>query len=121
MPVSPADAARIDLAEANVAASVSDFKRQQALAEKAADRGRAVGASLLVAEALQLEASACERMGQSDKAIQLAAQARVLYSAAGYRQGVARTLLMTGGHRLWRTLMPQTRAWNRSMRIGVTS
>ena len=77
--VSEADAARIDLADANVAASQSDFKQQVALAEKAANRGRAVGASLLVAEASQVEAVAAERMGQSDKAIQLAAQARDLY------------------------------------------
>jgi eukaryotic-like serine/threonine-protein kinase len=96
LPVSEADAARIDLADASVAASQSDFKRQQALAEQAANRGRTVGASLLVAEASQLEAIACERMGQSDKAIQLAAQARDLYSTAGYRQGAARTWLMTG-------------------------
>ena len=93
--VSDADAARIDLSDGNIAMSQSDFKRQQSSADRAANRGRAVGASLLVAEALQLEAIACERMGQSDKAIQLAAQARDLFSSAGYRQGAARTLLMT--------------------------
>ncbi len=93
--VSEADAARIDLAEANVVGSQSDFKREQALAEQAANRGRAVGANLLVAEALQLEANAYERMGQPDKAIQLVAQARDLCSSAGYRQGAARTLLLT--------------------------
>lgn len=95
LPVSEADAARIDLSEGNVAYSQSDFKRQEAAAEQAANRGRAVGASLLVAEALQMEANASERMGQTDKAIQRAAQARELYSSAGYRQGAARTLLMT--------------------------
>ena len=93
--VSDADAARIDLSDGNIAMSQSDFKRQQSSADRAANRGRTVGASLLVAEALQLEAIACERMGQSDKAIQLAAQARELFSSAGYRQGAARTLLMT--------------------------
>ena len=95
LPVSEADAARIDLSDGNIAMSQSDFKRQQSSADRAANRGRAVGASLLVAEALQLEAIACERMGQSDKSIQLAAQARELFSSAGYRQGAARTLLMT--------------------------
>lgn len=95
LPVSDADAARIDLSDGNIAMSQSDFKRQQSSADRAANRGRAVGASLLVAEALQLEAIACERMGQSDKSIQLAAQARDLFSSAGYRQGAARTLLMT--------------------------
>jgi eukaryotic-like serine/threonine-protein kinase len=95
LPVSQADAARIDLSDGNIAMSQSDFKRQQSSADRAANRGRDVGASLLVAEALQLESNACERMGQSDKAIQLAAQARDVYSSAGYRQGAARTLLMT--------------------------
>jgi serine/threonine protein kinase/tetratricopeptide (TPR) repeat protein len=95
LPVSEADGARIDLSDGNVAMAQSDFKRQQSSADRAANRGRAVGASLLVAEALQLEAIACERMGQSDKSIQLAAQARELFSSAGYRQGAARTLLMT--------------------------
>ena len=93
--VSDADAARIDLSEGNIAMSQSDFKRQQSSADRAANQGRAVGASLLVAEAFQLESNACERMGQSDKSIQLAAQARELFSSAGYRQGAARTLLMT--------------------------
>src|SRR6202166_1993477 len=95
LPVSEADAARIDLSDGNIAMSQSGFKRQQSSADRASNRGRAVGASLLVAEALQLEAIACERMGQSDKSIQLAAQARELFSSAGYRQGAARTLLMT--------------------------
>jgi tetratricopeptide (TPR) repeat protein/TolB-like protein/tRNA A-37 threonylcarbamoyl transferase component Bud32 len=95
LPVPEADAARIDLSDGNIAMSQSDFKRQQSSADRAANRGRAVGASLLVAEALQVEAIACERMGQSDKSIQLAARARELFSSAGYRQGAARTLLMT--------------------------
>jgi serine/threonine protein kinase/tetratricopeptide (TPR) repeat protein len=95
LPVSEADAARIDLADANTAMSQSDFKKQQSLSAQAADRGRAIGANLLVAEALQLESNAYERMGQPDKAIQLASQTKELYSAAGFRQGAARALLMT--------------------------
>jgi eukaryotic-like serine/threonine-protein kinase len=94
--VSEADAARIDLADANASMSQSDYKRQQSLADQAVKRGRAIGANLLVAEALQLEANATERMGQSDVSIKLATEAKDLYSAAGFRQGAARTLLMTG-------------------------
>jgi serine/threonine protein kinase/tetratricopeptide (TPR) repeat protein len=96
LPVSESDEARIDLAEGYVAASQSEFKRQQSSGEKAASKGRAIAASLLVAEALQLQAVAFERMGQSDKAIQLASMAREMYSSSGYRSGAARTLLMTG-------------------------
>ena len=94
--LSEADVARVDFADAHIAGSLSDFKREQASAEQAATKGRAIGASLLVAEALQSEANASERMGQPDKAIQLAAEARKLFTSAGYPQGAARTLLMTG-------------------------
>ena len=96
LPLSDADAARVDLAEAHIAHSQSDFKRQQSSAARAADRARSFGANLIVAEGLQGEADASERMAQSDKALQLAAQARDLYSSAGYQLGAARTLLMSG-------------------------
>jgi tetratricopeptide (TPR) repeat protein len=94
--VTEADGARVDLAEASIARSVSDFKRQQSLAERAANRGREVGASLLVAQALQLEADALERMGQSQKTIELSNQARELYVSAGDRRGAAQSLLTVG-------------------------
>jgi tetratricopeptide (TPR) repeat protein len=94
--LSEADIARVDLAEANIAYSQSDFTRQQSLAEHAVNQGRLIGANLLVAEAFQVEAVASEHMGQSEKALQFAAQSRELYSSAGYRLGAARTLLMSG-------------------------
>ena len=96
LPLSDADAARVDLAEAHIAHSQSDFQRQQTSAAQAAERARSFGANLIVAEGLQVEADASERMAQSDKALQLAAQARDLYSSAGYQLGAARTLLMSG-------------------------
>ncbi len=65
--VSDVDAARIDLAESSIASSLSDFKREQALAERAASRARAAGANLLVARALQSEAHASEHMGQTER------------------------------------------------------
>ena len=94
--VSEVDGARIDLAEVNIASSVSDFKRQAALAERAVSRGRAAGANLLVAQALQLQGDALERMGQSQQMIDLSNQARDLFVSAGDRRGAARTLLMIG-------------------------
>jgi len=94
--VSDADAARIDLAEVNVANLSNDFKRQQELAERAASRGRAVGASLLVARALQLESAALERMGDSKKTLELAGEAKQLFDSAGDRKGSAREVLFEG-------------------------
>jgi tetratricopeptide (TPR) repeat protein len=94
--VSEADSARIDLAQAEMAESLGDFKQQQSLAEQAANRGRVIGANLLVAQALKMEANAWERMGQTPKTIELSNQARDLFIAAGDRQGAARTLLQVG-------------------------
>jgi tetratricopeptide (TPR) repeat protein/TolB-like protein len=94
--VSDADAARIDFADAETASYNSDFKHEQELAERAAVRGRAVGATLLVAKALQLEAHAVEHLGDSATTAQLARQARELYVAAGDGRGAARCLLVQG-------------------------
>jgi eukaryotic-like serine/threonine-protein kinase len=93
---SEVDAARIDLAEGGIAASLSDFKRQQAVADRAATRGQAVGANLLAAQALQVEVEALERMGESQKVIEVSNRARDLFAAAGDRRGVARNLLIAG-------------------------
>jgi eukaryotic-like serine/threonine-protein kinase len=94
--LSEADGARVDLMDARVGGALSNFKRQQASAEQAANRSRGIGASLLVAEALQDEAQASDRMGQYDRAVLLTTQAKELYSSAGNRQGAARALLMHG-------------------------
>jgi serine/threonine protein kinase/tetratricopeptide (TPR) repeat protein len=93
---SEVDEARIDLAEGGIAASLSDFKRQQAVADRAATRGQAVGASLLAAEALQVEVEALERMGESQKVMEVSTRARDLFAAAGDRRGAARNLLIVG-------------------------
>ena len=94
--VSEADGARLDLTDAKIASMLSDFKRAESSAERAASGGLAIGASLLVAQALQVEAQAWERMGQADKANDLSNQARELYSSAGNRRGAARCLLTIG-------------------------
>ncbi len=94
--VSDADAARIDIAEASVAASLSDFKRQQRIAEQASARARVAGANLLVAQALQFQAQAEERMGQSSNTAGLLNQAKQLFDAAGDRRASARTVLNVG-------------------------
>jgi tetratricopeptide (TPR) repeat protein/TolB-like protein/predicted Ser/Thr protein kinase len=94
--VSEADAAGIDLSQANIAESLSDFHQQQSVAERAANRGRAIGAKLLEAQALRLEANAWERLAQTQKSIECSQQARDLFVAAGDRRGAAVTLLIVG-------------------------
>ena len=94
--VSEADTARLDLADARIANVLSDFKRGQAAADRAASAGRAIGASLLVAQALQSESSAWLRLGQPQKTMETSDQARALYVSAGDRRGAARCLLTVG-------------------------
>jgi serine/threonine protein kinase/tetratricopeptide (TPR) repeat protein len=93
---SEADTARVDLAEANIASSLSDFKRLEAAAERSASVSRAAGANLLLAQALQLEGAAWERMGDSKKTVEFLNQANELYIAAGDRKGAARASLLAG-------------------------
>ncbi|HTW30928.1 MAG TPA: protein kinase, partial [Candidatus Sulfotelmatobacter sp.] len=94
--VSEADTARLDFAEAGIARALSDFKRTQEAASRAAASGRAIGANLLAAPALQLEAAAWEHMGDLHKATDLTNQARALYVAAGDKAGAARCLVSVG-------------------------
>ena len=83
---------RIDLAEAAAAASLSDFKRQQAAAAKAAQQGAAQGARLLVARAHLEAGQAFLGLGEHAKAIAASEEAQGIHATAGDRRGVARAL-----------------------------
>ena len=83
---------RLDLAEAQAADTLSDFKRMQTAAASAAAAGETLGARLLVASARLRQGGAALRQGQIDEAVTLFEEARAIYAAAGDRAGVARTL-----------------------------
>ena len=83
---------RLDLAEAQAAETLSDFKRMQAAAAAAGTAGQAQGATLLVATARLREGEASLRSGQIDRAVTLIEEARGMYAEAGDRAGVARAL-----------------------------
>jgi eukaryotic-like serine/threonine-protein kinase len=83
---------RLDLAEAAAADTLSDFKREQAAAARAAASGAAQGARLLVASARLREGAALLNFGQTDQAARVFEEARSIFADAGDRAGVARTL-----------------------------
>jgi tetratricopeptide (TPR) repeat protein/tRNA A-37 threonylcarbamoyl transferase component Bud32 len=83
---------RIDLAKAEAAGSVSDFRRQRDAARRAAAAGRERGLSLLVARARISEWWALRNLGELESAAAAATEARELFAAAGDRGGVARAL-----------------------------
>lgn len=93
---SDVDGARIDLMDAGIAYSLGDFKQQQVMAAKAAEEAKAVGAKLLMAQSLRMEAVAWERLGQKQKTLDLVQQTTGLFIAAGDRRGAALASLTVG-------------------------
>ena len=87
---------RIDVAEADVASSLSDFKREQVVAESVERRARAVSANFLLAEVLRNDAWASERLGQYERSLAASREAQSLYALAGDRGGAAAAQLFAG-------------------------
>ena len=87
---------RIDLAEAQAAETLGDFKLEQRAAARAAQKGLAEGAGLVLAESRAREGWALERQGQPDKAAAAFAEAHDLYSKGGDRRGAAAALQLAG-------------------------
>jgi tetratricopeptide (TPR) repeat protein/tRNA A-37 threonylcarbamoyl transferase component Bud32/TolB-like protein len=83
---------RLDLTEAAAADPLSDFKRMEAAAVRAASAGERQGAKLLIAGAKLRQGTAALRQGRSEAAVTLFEQARRAYDEAGDRAGVARSL-----------------------------
>jgi len=87
------DDPRIDLAEAEAAAALADFHRQQQAAEKARTKAEAQGSILFVARAQLEEGRAFEDLGEPGRAIALFREAKETYTRAGDRGQVAQALL----------------------------
>jgi tetratricopeptide (TPR) repeat protein/TolB-like protein len=89
LPPPATDDARIDLAESKAASALGDFKHAQSAAVRAAQKGQAQAANLVVAQALIAQGGASERLGQSDEAMKTFTQAQQLFTAAGNQRGAA--------------------------------
>jgi len=92
LPPPSRDDARIDLAEAQAAQSLSDFKLELAAATRAVEKGSANGAQLLVAQGLRAQGSAYQNLGELDQATAAFLKAQKVFSAAGDRSSVAALL-----------------------------
>lgn len=87
---------RIDLQQADVFDTKGAYKEQQAAAEAAANRARAVGSTLLLARALNQEARSLEKQGKLEDAVRTAQEAIQTSEQAGARAEVAKALTITG-------------------------
>ena len=92
LPPPAADDPRIDKVQSVAADSLGDFKGEIAAAEKAAAKGRAQGATLLVAQALDDQCWATRQIGDLKRATSLCEEARDLYVRTGDRNGTAGVL-----------------------------
>lgn len=97
---------RIDLAEAEAAASISDFRRQRDAATKAVAKGRRDGAWLLVARAEMVEGEALRALGNFADALAIWGEAKEKFASAGDRGALARILIDEGRLR-WQQGEPQ--------------
>ncbi len=90
---SPArDDARIDITEAQAAESLADFKRDRSAAVRAFTKGTQQGARLLTARARFLEGWALFNLGEPYEAMVACEEAKRIYLASGYQDGVARAV-----------------------------
>jgi DNA-binding winged helix-turn-helix (wHTH) protein/tetratricopeptide (TPR) repeat protein len=96
LPAGSDDGARIDIAEAETASSVSDFRREREAAMRAADRAGASQATQLVARAEEEQGEALKALGNLAGAMTLWKDAQTRYMAIGDRSAVARLLIDQG-------------------------
>lgn len=95
LPPPARDDPRIDQAEAFAAESLGDYRRQLAAAQRAAGKGTALGARLLVARALQHQCEAMSAMGQLQEATKKCEQAQYTYAETGDLHSSAQTITYT--------------------------
>lgn len=95
-PVGANDEARIDLAEAEAASSLSDFRRQRDAAAHAAITASASHATQLLARAEEQEGEALRALGNVAEALALWKDAEARYTAIGDHSGVVRLLIDQG-------------------------
>jgi len=87
---------RIDLAQAEAAASLGDFKQELDCSDRAIQKGTSLGERLLVARAWTKKSWAMERLGQTEGAIAGLLEAKRIFSQAGDMQGVGEALHIVG-------------------------
>ena len=90
------DEARIDLAEADAAEGISDFRRERDAASHAAERARQSSATQLLARAEEEEGKALRALGDYPGALAQWKDAETRYVDIGDRSAVARLLLDQG-------------------------
>src|SRR5262249_21810906 len=90
---------RLAIARSGALAPAGDLKQAEAVAAAAAGKARQRGARLLLAQALLSEAKALVDLGEMDRAVAVASEAREIYSGVGNKFGIATALSEVGSAR----------------------
>jgi eukaryotic-like serine/threonine-protein kinase len=96
LPAPAGDDPRFDLAEARVSQYMSDFKAEEAAAERAAQRGTSSGAWLIVARARKYQGFALDNLGQTQPALAAYQESARLFENAGDRTEMGSVIGNTG-------------------------
>ncbi len=93
LPPPAADDPRIDLKEGEAARSIGNYPREEELMSRAVEKGRAIGARLLVARGRHWECWALHKMGEQEKSRAACAEAKRIFEDAGDRDSVASVIV----------------------------
>lgn len=93
---------RIDLAEVDATAAMADYRRMEQAAVRAASKGEARGARLIVARALSAQGVALHRQAKTREGLEAQQRALTIYREAGDRGGIARSLIRIGSVHIYR-------------------
>ena len=96
LPAPMCDDPRLDLAEAEADGAIAEYVRGHALATKAADKARDMGARHMLARATLLQAITLARLGRYSEAISTTAEARRLSDDVGDTAGAATATRLLG-------------------------
>ena len=96
LPSPQRDDPRIDLSEAAVARELSDYKREQTLAQSAARKAEKAGARLLMARAELIEGRAFDSLGNFNSALEAYTIAQRIFAESGDLDQSAMALMDTG-------------------------
>ena len=121
---------RIDLTQARVAYWEGEWDAMRRFAERAATRGEAQGAPLLVAEARLRQTTALQELDRSREAMASLQEAKQLFDTYGHRQGSAKALELmayaiwdagdlAGSRKLFRTALETYREIGNQNRVGI--
>jgi DNA-binding winged helix-turn-helix (wHTH) protein/tetratricopeptide (TPR) repeat protein/TolB-like protein len=94
--LSPADEARVDIAEASVYSQTGDFRESVAAADRAIRIGMDLDSRWVRGQALWLKGSGLERLGDSQGSLAASAESQSLFRSIGDKHGLGLALLMSG-------------------------